>query len=179
MEKGLNIPKIIGDTAGVSMFAFMLGLGRLLHGIYGKKFDLSKVMTMGCILAILCYLVVAFSTISFISLIACALSGFAVSLLWPGTLVLASEKYPLAGTWMFAILAAGGDIGASAGPWLMGFITDNAPKLTGLSNFGISAGLNPVQLGLRTGMFIGTLFPIGALVCLLWISKKLKAESQE
>ncbi|MBN2153235.1 MAG: MFS transporter, partial [Candidatus Lokiarchaeota archaeon] len=91
-EKALDIPKAIGDTTGVAAFAFMLGLGRLLYGKYGTRIPLPKVMMAGAILAAACYLVVAFSTINALSLVACMACGFGVSLLWPGTLVLAAKR---------------------------------------------------------------------------------------
>ena len=169
MEKVMLIPKVLGDIGGMSMFAVMLGMGRLLHGKYGKKLDLYKLMLIGCATAFFCYIIVSFSGIGVISLIACAVCGMAVSLLWPGTLVLTSEKFPLAGTWLFAFLAAGGDIGASVGPWLVGVISDNAVKVNFLANLGRKLGLNQVQLGMRVGILIGAIFPLGAFLCLMYM----------
>lgn len=171
MERAMNLPKIIGDTGGMCMFAIMLGLGRLLYGIYGVKINLLKIMLVGTLTAICCYIIVAFSFVSLISLIACAICGIAVSLLWPGTLVIASERFPLAGAWLFAILAAGGDIGASVGPWLLGVVTEQAPKLPFISNLSIQFALSSDQIGLRIGMFIAALFPLGAFICIMAISR--------
>jgi fucose permease len=165
MEKALSLPKVVGDTAGMCMFALMLGMGRLLYGIYGKRFNVSTALIWGSVFAILCYLLVALSPIPFLSLVACALCGFAVSLLWPGTLVVASERFPLAGAWMFAILAAGGDIGASVGPWLLSVVTEQGPKLGAVADFAATLGLTHEQLGLRMGMLVAALFPFGAMLC--------------
>lgn len=172
MEKVMLIPKAIGDISGMAMFALMLGLGRVIHGKYGKKFSLYTLMTIGTITAFLCYLIVAISPNSFISLIACAVCGIAVSLLWPGTLVLSSERFPMAGTWLFAFLAAGGDIGASIGPWSMGVITDAASKSTFIATVGRSFGLERVQIGMRVGLLASALFPLGALICILYMKRK-------
>ncbi|NMC04640.1 MAG: MFS transporter [Candidatus Lokiarchaeota archaeon] len=152
-EKTLNIPKAIGDMTGVAAFAFMLGLGRLLYGKLGARMPLPKVMMAGALLAVACYLVVVFSTVNAFALIACMMCGFGVSLLWPGTLVLAAKRFPQAGASMFAILAAGGDIGASVGPWIVSLVAD-------------SAGALSEQLGLRMGILVGVSFPIIAFVCL-------------
>ncbi|MFO7612046.1 MAG: MFS transporter [Clostridia bacterium] len=171
MEKVMLIPKVIGDVAGMSMFAFMLGLGRLLHGKFGHKFDLYRIMMIGCAAAFVCYVVVSLSGIGAISILACGICGIAVSLLWPGTLVLTSERFPLAGTWLFAFLAAGGDIGAAAGPWLVGIISDNAIKVPLLAGIGLNLGLDQTQLGMRIGILIGSLFPLAALLCLGYMKR--------
>ena len=174
MEEVMKIPKVVGDTAGMCMFAVMLGMGRLLYGIYGKRINVGKVMMLGAFFAIICYLVIALSTISILSLLACAACGFAVSLLWPGTLVLASEHFPFAGAWLFAILAAGGDIGASAGPWLVSVVTEQAPKFSFISSIAASLGFNNEQVGLRLGILIAALFPIGAFICLICMNRSNK-----
>ena len=175
MEKVMEIPKVIGDVSGMSMFAVMLGIGRLLHGRYGGKVDLSKIMIGGCVLAILCYITVALSGVGVVSLIACALCGIAVSLLWPGTLVISAERFPLAGTWLFAFLAAGGDIGASVGPWLVGVISDHAIGISWLADIAQRAGLNQAQLGMRAGILVGAIFPVGALLCHVYLKRKRKS----
>ncbi len=177
MEEVMAIPKALGDISGMSMFALMLGLGRLLHGKYGEKFNLNKIMIAGTLSAFICYLIVAFSPINALSLAACALCGISVSLLWPGTLVLSAERFPFAGTWLFAFLAAGGDIGASIGPWLVGIVSDNASKVGFLAKAGTSFGLDSVQLGMRTGLLSGAIFPLLAFVCLLYMNREKDRKS--
>lgn len=175
MEKGILLPKLVGDVAGMSMFALMLGVGRLLYGKYGQRVNVNRVMMAGALLSVACYLVVALSPYNLLSLAACALCGLGVSLLWPGTLVIAAEKYPLAGAWMFAILAAGGDIGASIGPWMMGMVTEHAPKLAPVAGLAASLGLSLEQIGLRAGMLAGTVLPVGAFLCLRWLYQASRA----
>ncbi|MGL5544581.1 MAG: MFS transporter [Cetobacterium sp.] len=159
-EKVLNLPKILGDFGGIAMFAVFLGVGRVGYGKYSTKIDLSKIMIYGAVLAFFCYIILAFSTIKILSLGAIAVGGLSVSLLWPGTLVLTSEKFPLAGASMFAIMAAGGDLGAAVGPWVIGSVAE-------LSKF-----------GLRGGILLGSIFPIGTLLCLLWIRRELLESRQ-
>jgi MFS family permease len=171
MERGLSVSKIIGDTAGVCSFACMLGVGRLLYGIYGQRVSVHKVMLIGSALAVFCYLAIALSSTSIVSFGGCMVCGIAVSLLWPGTLVIASERYPLAGTWLFAILAAGGDIGASVGPGITGVVIDAMQRSRLLSSVAGSTGLSPEQLGLRSGMLLALVFPLLAFVCLYWMAK--------
>ncbi|MGL4252691.1 MAG: MFS transporter [Fusobacteriaceae bacterium] len=159
-EQVLHLPKITGDFGGIAMFAIFLGVGRVIYGKYSNKIDLTKIMILGAILAFFCYIILALSTIKILSLAAIAVGGLAVSLLWPGTLVLTSERFPMAGASMFAIMAAGGDLGAALGPWLIG----SAAELSGF--------------GLRGGILLGSVFPIGTLLCVLWMRRELAKKSQ-
>ena len=182
MEKALQLPKVVGDVAGMCMFGVMLGVGRAWYGARGAKMHVNRVMLIGAAIAIGCYLVVSLSPSNVLGLIACGVCGFGVSLLWPGTLVLAAERFPLAGSWLFAILAAGGDIGASVGPWVVSLVTDNAPTMAVFQNLSIAAGLNAEQLGLRLGMLSGVIFPLGALACVWWMfhdNKKYRLTNTE
>ena len=173
MEKAMLLPKTVGDILGMCFFAAMMGVGRLFYGIYGERIKVANIMLIGAGLSILCYLAVALSPFNSIALLACGLCGLGVSLLWPGTLVLAAEKYPLAGAWMFAILAAAGDIGASVGPWLIGIISETGQSLVWVKQVAAELSLTLEQVGLRLGMLVGALFPVGALVCIIWMKKRL------
>ncbi len=164
MEKGLGLPKIMGDILGMCGFAVMLGIGRVLHGFYGHKVNIHKIMIYGSFLAIFCYIIIALSPFNTLSLITCCIVGICVSLLWPGTLVIASEKLPLAGASMFALLAAGGDIGAASGPWLTGVITDFSEKIVPIE-FLNQISLTTEQLGLRIGILLSALYPLLCLIC--------------
>ncbi|SCJ93296.1 Major Facilitator Superfamily [uncultured Clostridium sp.] len=161
MERGLLIPKVVGDMLGMCFFAIMLGIGRAIYGVYGSKVNINKVMILGSLAAALCYLVVAISPYNWVSIIACGICGIFVSLLWPGTLVVASSRLPLAGASMFALLAAAGDVGAAIGPWIVGKITDIATNnWQALSSFSI----NPEQLGLRIAILVAAIFPILTMI---------------
>lgn len=168
MEKGLGLSKVVGDVLGMGLFALFLGIGRALYGVYGHKCKVHNVMLIGAAAAFVCYITVALCDIKLISLLACGICGIAVSLLWPGTLVVTAEKYPLAGAWMFAILAAGGDIGGSIGPWLMGKVADAGPQIASLFH---SASLTAEQIGLKASMLIGAVFPLACFFCLLAAKK--------
>jgi MFS family permease len=163
LEEAMRIPKIIGDSAGVGVFALAIGIGRTVYGKMGARMNIQKAMTAGAGLTLVCYVVVVFSDVPALSLAACALSGFGVSLLWPGSLVLAAERFPLAGTSMFAVLAASGDFGAATGPWMVGLVADNALKLPAVLRFGSS--------GLRSGFLFAAVFPAAMLICMRYIRK--------
>ncbi len=170
MEKALGLPKFLGDSAGMCMFAVMLGLGRAIYGAKGSRIRLLHVMTLGAAGAALCYVAVGVSSMAALSLAACALTGLCTSLLWPGTLVLAAQRFPFAGASMFAILAAAGDMGASVGPWLVGVITENAPRWPMLS--ALAARMSSESLGLHTGLLFAAVFPLVTLGSLAYLHAK-------
>lgn len=165
MEKALSIPKVTGDLLGMCGFALMMGIGRLTYGIQGAKLNMHNVLIFGSSLAFVCYLTVALSPSNGINIVACAVSGLAASLLWPGTLVISAEKFPLAGAWMFAILAAAGDIGGAVGPYLTGLIVDGS--MTGPLAEGLATMLqtSKEQAAIRIGIAFAAIFPLIAIVC--------------
>lgn len=174
-EKGLNVPKVIGDIAGPCMFAIFMGTGRTLYGIWGSKINLRNALLISGILCIACYVVTVFSPWPLLSLIACAISGISVSLMWPGTFSLSAKLYPTGGTAMFGMLAIFGDLGASIGPWLAGFMSDIAQKSTKIIELGQAYNINIEQLGLKSGLFVSIIFPI-ILVLGILLMKDRKRE---
>lgn len=164
LELALGIPKIWGDIFGVALFAAALGLGRSLYAKIGNSIE--RVLLLGSIGATLCYLIAAISPFPILGLLACALTGFCVSMLWPGSLIVGSDRFPQGGVFIFAMMAAGGDFGASVGPQLVGIVTDAvaaAPNMLQLAN---RLGMGTDQLGMRIGMLVGMLFPLAAVaVC--------------
>lgn len=172
MEKALQLPKLTGDLLGMCGFAVMLGLGRTLYGMYGTKFNMNIVLIGSSTLAVFCYVFVAVSPVSSVSLLACVLCGLAASLLWPGTLVITAEKYPLAGAWMFAILAAAGDIGAAVGPMITGFVAEQSMKMQTMVNFSVKLGISVEQLGIRLAILSAVVFPILALFSHVVLNKR-------
>jgi len=172
MERVAGLPKLAGDTIGMAGFALMLALGRTLNAKYGSRFRLTRMLMIGSLLAAACYVTVALTSSPALALVACALCGIGVSLLWPGTIIIAADAFPRAGTWLFAFLAAAGDIGASAGPQMMGMLADAAPNFPALTQ--LSATLGPENLGLRAGTLVATLFPLIAFAAVVWIARKQK-----
>lgn len=170
IERALGIPKVVGDLLGVALFSIMLGTGRTLYAKFGK--NIGRVLTLGSLGAVVCYFTAAVSGIPVVGLLACAMTGLCTSMLWPGSLVVASDKYPQGGVFIYAIMAAGGDLGASVVPQLLGMITDaaiNSPKL-----MATAAGMNltPEQLGMKLGMLFGMLFPLVGTFVFLYIWEK-------
>lgn len=173
LEQALGIEKIWGDIFGAALFALMLGLGRTLYSKIGK--DITRVLLLGAVGATLCYIITALSPIPVLGLFACAFTGFCVSMLWPGSLIVGSDNFPESGVFIYAMMAAGGDLGASVAPQLVGSITDIVSGNSGAIAFAESLGIMPEQLGMRVGVLIGTLFPTVAIIFYSYIRKNQKS----
>lgn len=144
-ENALGISKVWGDIFGLALFALLLSLVRTAYAKYGKKIEPVLLVSMAG--AIVCYLVAALSPNAIVGLIACALTGITTSMLWPGMLILMEEKMPGLGVGAYALMAAGGDFGASIAPQLMGIITDRS--------------------GMEIGMLVTTIFPTLGVILLV------------
>ena len=153
-EQGLGISKTMGDLAGPMAFAMLMGTARLIHGKYGEKLNLDLFMKFSCILCIASYTCIALVPIPVIGLAGCALCGFSVGILWPGTFSKASASIRNGGTALFAMLALAGDLGCSGGPALVGFVSSHFHN------------------NLRVGIFAAVLFPLILLAGLLLAREK-------
>ncbi len=146
-ESGLKVSKTMGDLLGPCLFAVLMGSARVLYSKFSDRVPLSKAMTASACLCIVSYLVAGLSPVPVISLLACAVCGFSVGIMWPGTFSLAAEKIPTGGTAMFALLALFGDTGCATGPALVGRMT---------TLFGDDLG---------KGLLFAMVFPIVMIVC--------------
>ena len=104
--------------------------------------------------AVICYLLASLASLAVVGLVGCALCGLAVGIMWPGTITLSSRKCPGGGTAMFAFLALAGDLGATAGPVLVGKIAEITDE------------------NLKNGLLTATIFPVSMTLALLWLHKK-------
>lgn len=125
-EEGLGVSKALGDLAGPMSFALLMGISRLLYGKLGHKLDLDRCMAASCGLCVLSYLLISLIPLPALGLAGCALCGFSVGILWPGTFSRASAAIPAGGTALFAMLALAGDVGCAAGPTIAGLISSAA-----------------------------------------------------
>jgi len=152
MEKVFSLPKQYGDILGMALFALVLAVTRVVYAKYGKSITNTLLISMSG--AIACYAVAGLSSNSAVALIACVLTGVFTSMLWPGTLILMEELIPNAGVAAYALMASGGDLGASFGVQIMGVIADIS--------------------GIQKGMLFSTIFPALGLVLLLYIKHFFK-----
>ena len=149
-EKGLGVSKQMGDLLGPMLFAICMGTSRAIYGVRGHRLDLKKFMYVSTALCIAAYTVIITVHNPVITLLGCALSGFAVGIFWPGTFSMASAGISGGSTLMFALLALAGDLGCCAGPALAGTIM----SMTGGN--------------MRTGIGAAIVFPILMGICLFF-----------
>ena len=148
-ESALHVSKSAGDLAGPCGFAITMGISRAIYGKFGEKIDLTVFMVFSGILCLICYLMAGLSSNPVIGLIGCALCGFSVGIMWPGSISISSRILPKGGTAMFALLALAGDLGGSLGPAIVGNISER---------FGND---------LRTGVLAGAGFPVVLVISVL------------
>lgn len=169
METALHIDKALGDILGMAMFAILLGITRISYAKYGK--NILRVLFVGMIGAALCYLVAGLSASVLPAFIACILTGCFTAMLWPGNLILMEENIPHAGVAAFALMAAGGDLGASIAPQLLGIVVDQVAVSDLAARLSLSLGLTPEQIGMKAGMLVCAVFPVLGTVLLLFIKR--------
>jgi MFS family permease len=161
-EKALALPKVLGDVFGPAMFALFMGTGRVIYGIRGGKMNLRRYMLFCSVLCVLCYLGITLVDHPVFQLAACAVTGLAVSIMWPATFSSSSARFPMGGAAIFAVLALMGDMGCSLSPWIVGLAADAAEKggiFQKLSHL-LSGGDAPLQ----TGILICIVFPVVFLI---------------
>lgn len=154
-EIGIKVSKTVGDLAGGCLFALFMGSARIFYATKSNKISLEKFMIVCSALCAGSYFVASLSPIASIGLLGCALCGFFVGIMWPGTYSVAAGKIRNGGTLMFALLAFGGDVGCSVGPYTVGMVSDF---------FGGN---------LKTGILFASVFPLLMLAGLL-IARKRK-----
>ncbi len=155
-ESALGVSKTIGDLAGPCLFAVFMGISRILYGKMSRKLNLAKTMLLSGLLCVACYLLASLSPLPVLGLIGCALCGFSVGILWPGTISLSSQGCPKGGTAMFAFLALAGDFGGTVSPAVVGSISE-------------LAGGN-----LKTGLLVATVFPVLLVTGLIVLNRSMK-----
>lgn len=153
-EQGLGISKTVGDLAGPMTFAILMGTARLIYGRFGDRMNLNRFMQYSCILCIASYLCIGLVPIPALGLVGCAVCGFSVGILWPGTFSKASASLRGGGTLMFAMLALAGDMGCSGGPTMVGFIS------------------SLFENNLRIGILSAIVFPVLLLIGISLVRKR-------
>jgi len=177
IERGVGVPKLVGDTAGVCVFALMMGVGRVILGKKGDRegFNMNRTLLVAFILSAVCYVTAALTDIKLITLLSCAVLGLTVSVLWPGSLLSATKIYPRAGAWIFAVMSGFGDIGCAFSPWAAGKVIDIVQAAPALMAYCAKNGLAPESLGLKAGIMFSAVFPlIGVAATAIMIKQNRK-----
>lgn len=177
MEAALGIDKALGDILGVAMFAILLGIARISYAKFGK--NICRVLLFSMIASAVCYLTVGFTSNVILAFFACILTGFCTSMLWPGTLIMMEEKIPGAGVAAFALLAAGGDLGASVSPQLVGIVVDRVSVSSFAAEWALRLQVTPEQIGLKVGMLVCAAFPIIGTALVIFIMRYFKKREHQ
>ncbi len=175
-ETGLGVSKTLGDLLGPCVFAALMGISRLYYGCRGDRINLKKALALSSVLCILSYVVASVSRNPIIALLGCGFCGFSVGLMWPGIYSIAAHKYKKGGTSMFALLAFGGDIGCSAGPALVAFVSSNVKSDNGILSKIFSGSAE--EIALKAGIGSAVVFPILMLlgIIMLCVNKRSKTK---
>lgn len=155
MEAQLQIDKAVGDILGMAMFAILLGGTRICYAKWGK--NICRMLLVGMAGATACYLLAGLSSQLVPSFLACVLTGIFTAMLWPGTLIMMEQYIPGAGVAAYALMAAGGDLGASIAPQLMGIISD--------------------RFQMQTGMLVSAVFPAAGVILMLIVIRLFRSKT--
>ena len=153
-EAALGFPKTVGDLVGPCLFAATMGVSRGIYGKFGPRMNLAKFMIGSGVLCLCCYLLAGLSFSPVLGLIGCICCGFAVGIMWPGTISITSPRLPRGGTALFAMLAMAGDLGGAVGPSLIGTVSQEAGN------------------NLQVGMLAGCVFPLVLIIALIMLHRK-------
>lgn len=172
MEKALGLSKSVGDILGLAIFALLLALSRVLYAKFTPNITKTLLVSMAC--ASVCYLIAGLSGGVIASFIACILLGIFTSMLWPGTLIFMEEKIKSPGVAAFALMAAGGDLGASITPQMVGVIVDKVSVAQFTQRLCEGGQYTPEEIGMRFGILFASLFPIMGTILMIYVYKKYK-----
>ncbi len=172
IENAIGVPKVYGDIIGVAVLAALMGTGRTLYSKYGKK--IINILLLGMLGAGICYLTASLALNPVVGIIACALTGLFTSMLWPGTLIYVEEKFENVGVAVYALMAAGGDMGAAVVPELVGIVSDNFSLTDIALKISEMFHISTEQVGMRAGLLAAGFFPIAGVLCVLCMKKHFK-----
>lgn len=146
-ETSLEYPKWAA-TQALTAFAVAMTLGRFAGGMVSRYVRPMPLLVSCCVATALLYLVAAWCPNRLIALMACILTGLAVSIVWPTMLGITADRFPYGGAMMFGILAAAGNMGGVVN-LLIGTVAE--------------------KYGLRTAVASTAACPILMIVLLVWL----------
>lgn len=158
-EVGLGVSKTVGDLLGPLMFAVLMGVSRTIYGKLSSKIKLLNALMFCSVMCVFCYIIATVSPYPFVSIIGCALCGFSVGIMWPGVYSLSAKYCKSGGTVMFALLALCGDVGCTAGPSIVGYISD---------------AMGGSEFAIKTALFSMIVFPVIMIGTIAVLKKYIK-----
>lgn len=180
LEKGIGLDKAYCDLVGIAIFAGLLGMTRFLYSRIGKNIERVMLLSFGgCALS---YLAAGLCPNAFGAALACILTGAFCAMLFPGTLMVMEHYMPGLGVSAYALMAAGGDLGASVAPQLLGAAADRISMSGWGARLGDRLALTREQIGLKSGMVLTAIYPLLGILVILAIRryfKKRRAEDED
>lgn len=172
MEKALHVDKMLGDILGMAMFAVLLGMARIGYARFGR--NIARTLLIGMTGAACCYLAAGLADSALLAFLACILTGLFTAMLWPGSLIMMEENIPGAGVAAFAMMAAGGDLGASIAPQLMGVVIDGVSASAWGAKLAAQFAMTADQIGMKAGMLVSAVFPLLGTALLVYMIQYFK-----
>lgn len=172
MEKALHVDKMVGDILGMAMFAVLLGMARIGYARFGR--NIARTLLIGMTGAACCYLAAGLADSALLAFLACIMTGLFTAMLWPGSLIMMEENIPGAGVAAFAMMAAGGDLGASIAPQLMGVVIDGVSASAWGAKLAAEFAMTADQIGMKAGMLVSAVFPLLGAALLVYMIQYFK-----
>ena len=121
--------------AGMTLigFAAVMGIGRMIAGLWGHRWHPITVMMLACVSTTLAILLGAFSPFYTIAIAACIAVGFTVSCMYPTILAITAQRFPYGGPFMFALFSTASCTGALLIMWIIGKVADLTTLRLGLA----------------------------------------------
>lgn len=153
VKDAVGCSDLVAGLVAPGMFALCMGLSRIVTARLNRTVSSEIIMMVSSVLCAVAYVLAALNVWGGLALISCALCGFSIGIFWPGTFSFAADRLSGGGTALFALLAMGGDLGGVAGPALVNLVP---------------ASLSGVVKG---GMLCSIIFPIGLMLCTLFLKR--------
>jgi fucose permease len=137
-ERVLGFDRSVSGLA-LAGFAVAMAAGRFLGSHSADRIGAYRLIALAGMGCGSLYLVGSHGSNPTLALGACVMVGLACSVLWPTNLGLTADRFPYGGASLFALLAAAGNAGCLAMPWLEGMVAE--------------------RYGLETALRIGSIAP--------------------
>jgi Major Facilitator Superfamily. len=176
-EQGLHVSKTVGDLLGPCLFAVGMGISRLFYGLKGANINLERAMVYCGFFCFVGYMIVVFSPIPLISLIACGLVGISTGIICPGCVCILSKSFPRGGIPMFGIMIFVQYLGNTLTNSMIGRVTEyvqNTVPSICLKMFPVT---DPYELGMRTALFFVALMAFFMFVFIWAAYRYIKAHN--
>ncbi len=160
-----DMPKYLLDIIAVGGFSIGIAMNRIIHSKFFTNKSIEYVLIVSIAATLIIFTILSFSYNKYVVIICCLMSGFSISMLWPGTLILSAKKFPMASSLIYTILCTAGDITSAIAPWAMGKISDSLQNQKYIVNIAQQNGnISVDNVTMRMGILLGVVFLVVALI---------------